>query len=94
VNLVTNYGPLSEMTTGGVPWCVQTSLRKRRAVPSALMVVCIGMKCMHSVRLSMMHIIVLYPWDSDSSTMMLTLIVSHGSLGVSEGWSSLIGRQC
>jgi hypothetical protein len=65
---------------------------KRRAVPSAFMVVCIGMKCVHLVRLSTTHIIVSYPRDSGSSTMKSTLIVSHGASGVSEGWSSLIGR--
>jgi hypothetical protein len=60
-------------------------------VPSSLMVVCVRMKCVHLVRLSMTHIIALYPWDSGSPTIKLTLIVSHG---VSEGWSSLIGCQC
>jgi hypothetical protein len=62
-------------------------------VPLALMVVCVGMKCAHLVRLLMTHIIASYPWDSGSSTMKLTLIVSHGASGVSEGWSSPVGRQ-
>jgi hypothetical protein len=72
--------------------CTCVSLKNRRVVPSVLMVVCIGMKCTHPVRLSTMHIIVLYPWNSSSSTMKSTLIVSHGVSGVSEGWSSPIGR--
>jgi hypothetical protein len=67
---------------------------KRRAVPSALRVVCIRMKCVHFVRLLTTHIIVSYPWDSGSSTMKSTLIVSHGTSGVSEGWSSPIGHRC
>jgi hypothetical protein len=62
-------------------------------MPSALMVVCVGMKCARLVRLSMTHMMASYPWDSGSSTMKSTLIVSHGASGVSEGWSSPIGRQ-
>jgi hypothetical protein len=87
MNVATKCGPLSETTTQGVPWCFQTSLKNRRAVPSAFMVVCIGIKCARLVRLSMMHIIVSYTWDSGSLTMESTLIVSHGASGVSEGWS-------
>jgi hypothetical protein len=63
-------------------------------MPSALMVVCVGMKCVCLVRLLMMHIVVSYPWDSGSSTMKSMLIVSHGSASVSEGWSSLNGHRC
>jgi hypothetical protein len=47
---------------------------------------------MRLVRLSTMHIIVSYPWDSGSSTMKSTLIMYHGASGVSEGGSSPIGR--
>jgi hypothetical protein len=61
-------------------------------VPSALIVVCIGMKCTCLVRLSTTHIIVSYPWDSGSSTMKSMLIVCHGASGVSKGWSSPIGH--
>jgi hypothetical protein len=37
------------------------------------------------VRLLTTHMMVLYPWDSGSSTMKSTLIMSHGASGVSEG---------
>jgi hypothetical protein len=89
MNAAMNCGPRSEMTTLGVPWCFQTSFRKRRAVPSALMVVCIGMKCVRMVRLLTTHIIASY---LGSWTMKSMLIVSHGASGVSEGWSSPIGH--
>jgi hypothetical protein len=45
MNPAINCEPLSERTTRGIPWCFQTSIRYRQAVPSAVIVVCIGMKC-------------------------------------------------
>jgi hypothetical protein len=62
-------------------------------MPLALIVVCIGMKCACLVRLLTTHILALYPWDSGSSTMKSTLIVSHGASGVFEEWSLPIGHQ-
>jgi hypothetical protein len=50
-----------------------------------------GGKCAHLVTESTTTIIPSWSDDSGSSTIKLTLMVSHGASGIGSGWSSPIG---
>jgi hypothetical protein len=59
-----NWGPQSEGTALGSPWCFQTSQKNHRAAPSALIVVWVGIQCTCLLTLLTMFMIASYPWES------------------------------
>jgi hypothetical protein len=72
----------------------QTSWKKKKATPSVLIMVWVGIQCTCLLTLLMMFMITPYPWESRSSMIKLTLMTFYCFSGVLEGWSFLKGQWC
>ena len=77
MNLVMNWGPLSEMTLLGSLCSFQMQWRNNLAVLLAVTVVCMGTKWAHLATESTTTMMVLKPCDSRSSMIKSTEMVSY-----------------
>ena len=86
MKLETNWVPWSDITFFGNPCSLKMLSQYNIVTPCAVIVVLQGRKYAFFENWSMITRIISFPFEGTSSPIRSTLIIAHGSVGISFGW--------